>query len=61
MRNILNVLNDLKRFEVNKIEFHQIEGLIEFDLYNSLGFFEEAILKREYKGQDITVFSRFIN
>lgn len=55
------VLNDLKRFEVNKIEFHQIEGLTEFDLYNSLGFFEEAILKREYKGQDITVFSRFIN
>lgn len=55
------VLNDLKRFEVNKIEFHQIECLTEFDLYNSLGFFEEAILKKEYKGRDITVFSRFIN
>jgi len=55
------ILNDLKRFGVNKIEFHQIESLTKFDLYNSLGFVEEAILKKEYKGKDITVFSRFIS
>ncbi|MFV0527604.1 MAG: PqqD family protein [Lachnospiraceae bacterium] len=55
------VLNDLKRFNVNKIEFHQIESLTKFDLYNSLGFVEEAVLKKEYKGQDITIFSCFIS
>lgn len=55
------VVKDLKRFGVNKIEFHQIEGLIKFNLYSELGFIEEALLKKEYKGRDIAVYSRFIS
>lgn len=56
------VISDLKRFNVNKLRIQIVDDpKLDFNInFDSIGFFLESNLKREYNNRDLKVYSKFI-